>query len=48
MQPDIIHAKAEPFSIKSQLSGHFERHLRLAHSRWSAAERPSQSVPQGR
>ena len=48
MRPDIIHAKVEPFSIKSQLSGHFERHLRLAHSRWSAAERPSQSVPQGR
>ena len=30
--PDIIHAKAEPFSIRSQLERHFARHSSLANA----------------
>ena len=30
--PDIIHAKAEPFSIRSQLERHFARHSSLANT----------------
>jgi hypothetical protein len=32
MHPNVIHAKAEPFSIKNQLDAHFARHSRLTHS----------------
>ena len=38
MHPAIIHAKATPFSVRSQLERHFAKHSRLVNSKWSGTE----------